>query len=146
MGDRTLSMMATSIPSEPMVGDDEKWEHDSWNIVLTFQGRSMGVKFHTGSGHRPNTPTIGDVLSSLSSDVSTVIDSRGFEDWAGDLGYDTDSRKAERTYNAVLAQVDELRELLGDDFLDVLAFRAPNDGDWSEFEGNTIELPELTND
>ena len=44
-------------------------------------------------------PAIEDVLYSLVSDAS-VLDAGGFEGWAGDLGYATDSRKAEQVYKA----------------------------------------------
>lgn len=142
MSERTLSMAVKSIPTEPFAaGDDERWDHNSWEITLTFQGRTMTLKFHTGLGI-VGEPTIGDVLSSLSLDSSSVIDGQSFEDWCGDFGYDTDSRKAERTFNACKAQAEELEELLGEDTLRVLAFDPPNEGDWSEFKGTTIELPE----
>jgi hypothetical protein len=39
-----------------------------------------------------------------------------FEDWAADYGYDADSRKAEATYRAVVAQTKQLRALLLDKF------------------------------
>ena len=43
-------------------------------------------------------PKLAEVLSSLLLD-STAF-GQTFEDWANDYGYDTDSREAERTYNA----------------------------------------------
>lgn len=141
MSDRTLSMTVKSIPSEPMTEGDDDWDHNSWSVTLAFQGRTMETKFHTGFGI-VGEPTIGAVLSSLASDASSAINATSFEDWAGDYGYDTDSRKAERTYKAVCDQVEKLRELLDEDFLHVLAFEAPNGGDWSEFKGTSIELPD----
>lgn len=148
MSDTTLSMVARSIPTESMPSqDDSNWEHDSWEITLTFQGRSMTLKFHTGSGHRrngqPTPPNIGDILSSVALDASSVLNARSFEDWAGDFGYDSDSRKAEAMFKACTEQTEELHELLGD-WLEIVAFEAPDDGDWSEFEGTSIDLPDAT--
>lgn len=54
-----------------------------------------------------------DVLWSLSTDYS-VIDAGGFEAWASDYGYDTDSRKAEATYRACLDIALALRGAFGD--------------------------------
>lgn len=46
------------------------------------------------------TPKLEDVLHSLLSDGSAYFDAQRFEDWAADLGYDPDSRKAEATWRA----------------------------------------------
>jgi len=43
-------------------------------------------------------PSLPDVLYSLLSDGSAFFDAASFEEWAGDYGYDTDSRKAERMF------------------------------------------------
>lgn len=48
----------------------------------------------------PTPPELPDVLWSLVMDAEGVRHGQTFEDWAADLGYDTDSRKAERCYNA----------------------------------------------
>ena len=46
----------------------------------------------------PN-PTVKEVLESLSLDAS-VVEYPTFESWAGDMGYDSNSRKDEKVYNA----------------------------------------------
>ncbi len=38
-----------------------------------------------------------------------------FEEWANEMGYDSDSRKSERIYRAVSEQTGRLREFLGFD-------------------------------
>ncbi len=46
-----------------------------------------------------------------------------FEEFCGEYGYDTDSRRAERIHRAVQEQARQMRRLLGDDlktFLDAL--------------------------
>ena len=57
-------------------------------------------------------PTVDDVLYSLVRD-SDVIDYRGFEDWAENCGYETDSRKAETIYRACLDIGLKLRAAVG---------------------------------
>ena len=50
------------------------------------------------SPSRPILPDSKDVIYSLLLD-SEVLDFDGFESWAHEFGYDTDSRAAEKTYN-----------------------------------------------
>lgn len=46
------------------------------------------------------SPTLLDVFNSLLSDGSPEFDAEDFEGWAGNFGYDTDSRKAFGIYQA----------------------------------------------
>lgn len=64
-------------------------------------------------------PKLLDVLYCLVQDAS-VLDSGGFEEWASDCGYDTDSRSAEKTYRQCIDQSLQLRNLLGNDNLERL--------------------------
>ncbi len=43
-------------------------------------------------------PTLPDVVYSLLSDGTPFFNAQSFEDWAGEFGYDLDSRKAEAIY------------------------------------------------
>lgn len=45
-------------------------------------------------------PTVDEVLWSLVSDASGVRHGQTFDEWAGEYGYDTDSRKAEKAFNS----------------------------------------------
>lgn len=63
---------------------------------------------------RPLLPEARDVLYSLAIDAS-VLNSGGFEDWAAEMGFDTDSRKAEADYRAALEIALKLRAALGDE-------------------------------
>lgn len=56
-------------------------------------------------------PKFADVLYSLVSDAS-AIDFTGFEAWASEYGYDTDSRQAEQTYRACLDIALKLRAIV----------------------------------
>lgn len=64
-------------------------------------------------------PSLADVVYSLASD-SSVLDSSGFEDWANEFGYDTDSRSAEATYRACLDIALKMRGAIGEAGLQAL--------------------------
>lgn len=63
---------------------------------------------------QPILPAMADVLSSLLSDAD-AIDCGTFEEWASNLGYDTDSRNAEAIYRACIDCGLALRRMLGDE-------------------------------
>jgi len=99
------------------------WDGDAlafhYRVTLRYQGRRMTIPFHTGSGWT-REPNARDVLEALLSDAGTVDNAESFEDWCGELGFDPDSRKAERIYNASVRQTDALKRLLGDDYEDAV--------------------------
>jgi hypothetical protein len=68
-------------------------------------------KYPRSNFHYPklSAPELRDVLHSLLMDTSDLDGS--FESWAGGVGYDTDSRKAEALYHACLKLERELRAL-----------------------------------
>lgn len=90
-------------------------DSNPWTVTITYQRRRMTVPFFTGSAISKE-PTAADVLSCLLSDASCHDNARSFEDFASDLGYDSDSRKAERIYKACGSISKRLHRLLGDDF------------------------------
>jgi hypothetical protein len=57
----------------------------------------------------PTVPNSYDVLSCM-----TKYDPGSFEDFCGEYGYDVDSRKAEKTYNLVKREYDELCKIFND--------------------------------
>ncbi len=75
--------------------------------------RQLAVPFTMGPALEKE-PTAAEVLECLASDSSSIDNARGFEDWCGEFGYDTDSRKAERTYRACEHQSHRLWQLLGE--------------------------------
>lgn len=68
--------------------------HDESQIKAAAE---RGINPNTGKRLQP--PHVADVIHSLLLD-SGVNDAAGFEDWASEYGYDTDSRKAGEIYNA----------------------------------------------
>jgi hypothetical protein len=67
----------------------------------------------------PIMPDPADVLYSLVMD-SAVLDSGGFEDWAADYGYGTDSRQAETVYKECLEIALKMRVAIGESGLGML--------------------------
>lgn len=86
----------------------EKGHRAAWSSYLGF-----------GSIGKPIEPKPLDVIYSLVQD-SSVLDSGGFEEWASELGYDTDSRKAESVYRACLEIALKLRNGIGESGLEAL--------------------------
>ena len=69
--------------------------------------------FRTETKPTDYRPELADVLDCLASDASAVENSRYFEDWAAELGYEADSRKAERTFRICEQAARDLRYLIG---------------------------------
>lgn len=72
------------------------------------------------SNYRIKKPTLEDILDSLALDAS-VLD-QTFEEFCGEFGYDTDSRKAEETYQACRENAKGLLSLLGKETFKTLCF------------------------
>ncbi len=125
------------------------WYHDKWEVTIELEGRTMTTSYSTGIGHRvakpgiekiwngystpegnmrdekaaergfskPGKVDLADLVSSLILD-SSALDA-DFEEWAGDLGFDPDSRKALATYLACQKSGTQTRRLLGEHFEDL---------------------------
>lgn len=78
-------------------------------MVVPFSGGSPAAFARTGG-----RPAVADVVECLLLDTTSLED-RSFEEWAGDMGADPDSRKAYATWEAVQAQAAELAGFLGSD-------------------------------
>lgn len=78
-------------------------------------------------GRRPGKPDSGHAIEPNPADVlyclimdSAVLDFSGFEEWAGDFGFDTDSVRANKIYRACLETALQMRAGLGNDTLQEL--------------------------
>lgn len=87
----------------------------------TADGRPkrMTLTFSKGMGLQ-GEPTATEVLECLVMDARGLEYTPDFEDWAGDYGYDTDSRQAEKVYKAVNWQTLKLKRFLGGYFDEAL--------------------------
>jgi hypothetical protein len=86
---------------------------NGWTITLFYKRHQLTVPFYTGYGIK-GEPTAIDVLSCLLSDSNSA--DQDFDSWCQDLGYDSDSRKAERIYKACESISCKLHKFLGEDY------------------------------
>lgn len=109
----TATGNANMKPADGASREEQRWyrEASHYKVTLLFGDRSITVPFSCGSAC--GKPDAATVLECLCSDA-TCPDT--FEAFCSEYGYDTDSRRAERTFQACLKTRDELREFLGDDF------------------------------
>lgn len=115
---RHIRMSAEYIDARPdRLMDDMPASSTHWRCVLRRGNRRMTVYFSQGPAIS-REPTVADLLNCLASDWTD----QPFEDWARDLGFDLDSRKAERIYRAVVRQSAALGRLLDGD-LDTLLYK-----------------------
>jgi hypothetical protein len=87
-----------------------------------YDEQIMGKPWETGR-YNPNprgsfavtrplpAPSAADILYCIVLD--DTCEHSSFEDWASDMGYDTDSRKAEQIYNQCREQSRDARRILG---------------------------------
>ena len=57
--------------------------------------------------------------TALAAAPTELLTNPGFEEWAGEYGYDSDSRKAERIYRAIAQVHHNVIRLLGDDWAEI---------------------------
>jgi hypothetical protein len=138
-----LALAFRHVPThyDPKAKGDE-WNHVEWQCTLTTPRGSFETTYSQGIDHLPKsintrnptlhdaeqiaaalntgchprfkrlpTPDPLDVLAALCGN-STAADET-FENWAESAGYDTDSRKAEATYNACRQIALDLLRILG---------------------------------
>lgn len=116
MTDNSISLEIVEGPDYREDGEDgDRWQHNSYKVRISYQGRRMTVPWRQGLGITDD-PNAEDVMESLLLDAAGFENARDFEDWAAEYGYDTDSRQAERVYRAVESQTKKLEKLLGDDY------------------------------
>lgn len=93
----------------------DDWQKDSFDYrcTLTYQGRKYSFDFWQGRGIT-HAPTVEGVLDCLLSDAS--LGENTFEDFCGELGYDTDSRKAYAQWKAICNVTKRMKQLLADEY------------------------------
>lgn len=116
-----LTMTCEPADSNPNMAADDRWNHDAshYRCVLKRGRRSMTVPFSMGSAHT-KPPRIDEVLNALASDSDGANEL--FESWCNELGYDSDSRKAEQIFNTCRRQAKRLRQFLGEQAYDQLLY------------------------
>lgn len=108
--------------TNPNMQNDDEWMRSASHWKCTFRKgkRRMTSYFSQGSAIS-REPEAADVLDSLASDANCVTGS--FEDFCSDLGYDSDSRKAERTYKICKRYAGKLEKFLGSEAFEELLYK-----------------------
>ena len=88
---------------------DDKQERYVFKCKLTRKGKSYTFYFGQSLQAGCEDPTMYDVLTCLQK-----YDVGDFEDFCSEFGYDTDSRKAEKTYKAVCKEFKAVDRLFND--------------------------------
>ncbi len=107
-----LTINASRVDENPNMGADAKRDRQR-NGENIFPKRKLSTFYSMGSAHR-NAPKAIDVLDCLLSDASYADES--FEDYCANLGYETDSRTARKSWKATIKNAAKLRVFLGADF------------------------------
>lgn len=95
---------ATVVEDRGIVRDGDGWEHFAYVVQLETDDHDMSVPWMQGLGITENPANqAAEIVDSLISDVWGYQQAGSFEEWAGEYGYDTDSRKAEKIYNDIAA-------------------------------------------
>jgi hypothetical protein len=125
VAENKITLTFTRVASNPHMPD---FAGRHYKVTLRHQGAQMTTYFSKGLGHKGAPPTTAEVLECLASDGAAISNAGGnFEDWAADLGYDPDSRKAEKLFKTCEKQAGRLHSFLGDDLYDRLLFDLDND-------------------
>lgn len=97
----------------------EEWQQkaNGYRCTLIYKGRRYTFDFWQGPAITEDPTAVG-CLDCLLSDCTAVDGS--FQDFCGEMGYDSDSRKAERVYKACQNVRKQMERLLGADFEDFL--------------------------
>lgn len=92
---------------------DPNWQAYHYKVTLKCRSRQFTLFFSQGIGHT-SEPDPYSILCCLVSDAWSVKNARSFEEWARDLGYDPDSRKAEKIFKACEKQTEKVERFFGD--------------------------------
>lgn len=105
-----ITMDAEYAENNPNMDGNQIMNH--YIVTLHHDDREYSLYFSQGLGIKCE-PTAKRVLESVLMDVSCVESGQTFEDFCAEIGYDADSRRAERIYNACLKERDQIGELFG---------------------------------
>lgn len=91
--------------------DADKWQHRAYTIAIRSGPADVALlPWRQGLGTK-SEPVPCEVLAICCRDFVDA-DGQSFEDWCDAFGYDSDSRKAEKTWHQCLALGDKIK-LLG---------------------------------
>lgn len=89
---------------------------DSKYIFSICRNINAGFELSKDTIHKPEEPTAYDILACL-----TKFNPYTFEDFCSEYGYDTDSRRAKKTYKAVQKEYNSLAAMYSDSEMELMA-------------------------
>lgn len=98
--------------------DDWQKHAHPYRVTLRYKRRSLTTDFFMGPANS-SEPDVLSVLECLLSDAQAGAQS--FEEFCRELGYDSDSRQAEKTHRACKRMHDKMQRFLGDEYETFLA-------------------------
>jgi hypothetical protein len=102
----------TAVNENPNIPD---WQDAHHYKVTLKHGRRQFTLYWSQWYRIQHEPFLDDILDALASDSTGYEGADSFEAWADENGYDTDSRKAEKTYKLIGSQARKLKQFLGED-------------------------------
>ena len=95
----------------------EKEQRNIYKVKIKRGNKSFSLNFgqSINATLKGEHPTNYDILSCLQK-----YDVGSFDDFCSEFGYDEDSRKAEKTYNAVCKEYDNVCKIWSDDEIELL--------------------------
>ena len=115
-----LSMTSDPVPMNPAYEgadpEERKWADESYHYkcIIKKPRKTFSVYFSMGSANQ-DPPKLSEVLDNLASEASGFENNPDFESWAGEYGYDPDSRKAERIFRMIETESNKLKQFLGEE-------------------------------
>lgn len=93
----------------------EDFKGDHWEVVLHTPGQGIDefvTYFSKGFGYNGKKPTVAEVLDCIASDAMGYENTKNFEDWATEYGYNISLRRTETIYENVKNEVRKLKNFL----------------------------------
>jgi hypothetical protein len=114
-----IRISVQSIESNPNAIEwkiDERHPPNHYKVTLKLSTRQFTTFYTMGAAHC-HEPDAKEVIDSLRMEWECIHYSNNFENWAHDLGYDTDSRKALESYKISKRLAYKFARFLGDKLL-----------------------------
>ena len=92
--------------------DEWKQTANKYKARITYNKKSMALPYFTGCSWQ-REPDLEDILGTLLTDAAYYDYS--FYDFAREMGYDLDSRKAEKIYKEIQKQTEKLNRIFSEE-------------------------------
>jgi hypothetical protein len=97
------------------------WAAHQYRCELRATDGDRAITTIVGSDDGP--PEMSDVMDEVAAAAAVVETARCFEEWAAQMGFDPDSRHAERVYGSWRRRTSSLRRFFGDERYEQLLWR-----------------------